>query len=57
MRRQRGLFNIVAVHTSVDVREIRSSLIPVAMFSGLKKNTAIFKSLVIAILCLDSYPL
>ena len=43
-------------HTSVDVRQICSSLTLVATFSGLKK-IAIFKNLEIAILCLDSHPL
>lgn len=38
MGRQRGLLNIVNFHTSVDVREIHSSLTPVATFSGLKKK-------------------
>lgn len=42
MKRQRVLFNIVTVHTSVDVQELHSSLTPVTTFSGLKKKIVRF---------------
>lgn len=35
--RDRGLFYIVTVHATVDIRDICSSLTPVAIFFGLKK--------------------
>jgi len=38
MRRQRGLFSVLNVHISVDVRKICSSLTPGSTFSELKKN-------------------
>lgn len=47
----------MTVHTSVDVREIRSSLIPVATFSGFKKTPTIFRSSEMAVLCLGSHSL
>lgn len=56
MRRQRGLFNIVNVHTSVDVRDLFFTDSNCYIF-WVKKKIVIFKNLEMAILCLDSHPL